>query len=58
MEKINVKTSYPDNPIDSYEKWRQHIRHNLVILRCKLDAYERQETNRRNALLQAEDSTY
>ena len=58
MEKVNVKTIYPDNPCKTYEEWRMHIRKNLIALRCKLDAYERQETSRRIALQRLEYSTY
>ena len=43
MEKMNVRTIYPDNPCDSYKEWMEHIQTNLRILRTKINAYTRLE---------------
>lgn len=58
MEKVKVRTVYPENPIDNYEDWMSHIRKNLVILRQQIELYERQEASRRDALRRTQDSTH
>ena len=58
MEKVKVRTVYPDNPIDNYKDWMAHIKKNLATLRKQIELYERQEASRRDALRRTQHPTY